>query len=617
MLPLLYLGILTGVMWMLVFLCYRQRKQLTLIPLYSLIAISMFSAQYLSNPGFAVTFGSLQFVIGSVAFFTSVMFGVLILYLLEGPRAARLAFWVIIYTTLLYDVSLFLLNQITDNLVPWTFKTLELDFWSLLAVSIDVVFMAIFWELLAKVNRIPLILRVFLVIFGTFAIDSLVFVSGAFGGLPSYWPIMQSNVWVRIILALVSTPFITIYLKAEGFTENKRQKPKKLWEILNFRSDLEIRIRSIEEVLKSEAMLAQDLKKYKMAVESANDHIVITDADGIILFANKGVEKITGFTREEIMRKKAGIAQLWGGLMPKDFYTRMWKTIKEEKKPFSGEITNHKKSGEKYISMATVSPVLDEHGKVVFFIGLERDISKEKEVDRMKTEFVSFVTHQLRTPITSVQWSLESLADIGTYTDEQNNLLRDAIEANAHMNELVNMLLNISRIESGRLGINPKSADLKDLCEEVKKELYPMMTKKHISIEISSTYDKPIQIDVGMIREVYKNLLTNAIKYSAADTIVSVRIESQDDTVVIRVADTGIGIPDDEQTRVFDKFFRASNTAENKSEGTGLGLYLTKQLIDASGGKIGFTSEKNKGTTFWFSLPKTGMKPKEGAISLS
>ncbi len=620
MIPLLYLSIQTLSLWILLFLFYRLRKQFTLIPFYSLITLSIFLAQHFANPNFDIVVGQWHFVMGSVTFFTTVMMGVLMLYLLEGARATRLAFWVIFLTTIFYEVLIFFVNQEMGNssLFVWSSRVVILGLWSLLALTADVFFIAIFWELLAKVFKMPIIVRVFLVILGTFVLDTVIFVTGVFGGQATYWLIIQSNLWVRLILALFASPLVSIYLELEGFAEKQKEKKQNTWEILNFRSDLELKIRSMEDVLKSEAALASDLEKYKMAVESASDHIVITDPDGKILFANRGVEKVTGFKREEILNKKAGIAKLWGGLMSKEFYEALWKTIKIDKKTFEGEVTNHRKSGEKYIALSAISPILDEKGEVAFFLGIERDISKEKEEDQMKTDFVSLVTHQLRAPITGVRWWLGILKDEGgNLNDVQKEALKSAIDSNLHMEELVRVLLNISRIESGRIKIEPALADLKKLYEDVIKELYPITKEKNINILVASSYDQLINIDSGMIREVYKNLLTNAVKYSDPGSNVSIKIALEGDEVIIKVSDTGKGIPIREQTRIFEKFFRASNVVKKVAEGTGLGLYLTKQIVEISGGKIGFESEEGKGTTFWFSLPASGMKFKEGSINFS
>ncbi|MFC1609295.1 PAS domain S-box protein, partial [Patescibacteria group bacterium] len=172
--------------------------------------------------------------------------------------------------------------------------------------------------------------------------------------------------------------------------------------ILNILEDVE------REKVRSED-LAHDLKKFKMAVDNASDHIVITDIDGVILYANEATEKITGFSVDEVVGKKAGDSENWGGVMDKEFYDGMWEVLKEKKKPFVGEMENKRKNGERYDVVASISPITNNKGDILFFVAIERDITKEKEIDRAKTEFVSLASHQLRTPLSAISWYTEML----------------------------------------------------------------------------------------------------------------------------------------------------------------------------------------------------------------
>jgi PAS domain S-box-containing protein len=147
----------------------------------------------------------------------------------------------------------------------------------------------------------------------------------------------------------------------------------------------------IASILEKEEKYIQELKKFKLAVENAGDHIVITDPDGKIIFANDAVERITGFSVEEIINKKAGVKELWGGQMSQEFYKKLWKTIKEDKKTFSGEILNKRKGGEKYSAFVSISPVLSDKGEVTYFIGIERDITEQKQLEEAKIKIETFL----------------------------------------------------------------------------------------------------------------------------------------------------------------------------------------------------------------------------------
>jgi PAS domain S-box-containing protein len=378
----------------------------------------------------------------------------------------------------------------------------------------------------------------------------------------------------------------------------------------------------LEDVEEAKAKLetfALDLQKFKLAVDYTAEHIVITNPDGIILYANKAVTTITGFETGEILGKKAGNSQLWGGMMPKEVYELFWRTIKTQKKPFSGEFQNHRKNGEHYTAEANVAPVLNEKGEVLFFVGIERDVTRAKEIDRMKTEFISLASHQLRTPLSAMKWFSEMLlnGDAGKLALGQQEFVQNIYDSNERMIGLVSSLLNISRIESGRMIVDPQPTDLKELVDSVLKELQVKIKEKGHRI-VTSIHDhlEQVNVDPKLIREVYKNLLTNAIKYTPANGEIHVIVSKKANEIISQVSDNGYGIPANEQAKIFNKFFRSQNIIKYESDGTGLGLYLVKAIIESSGGKVWFNSEEGKGTSFWISFPAQGMQAKKGEVSI-
>lgn len=377
-------------------------------------------------------------------------------------------------------------------------------------------------------------------------------------------------------------------------------------------------LEDVEKEQQLSSQQAQDLKKYLLAIENVSEHIVITDNDGYVLYANPAVEKITGFSRKEILHKKAGVKKLWGGLMGKPFYEKLWRTIKTEKKPFSGEVRNKRKNGENYTAFASISPIIED-GKVAFFVGIERDITKAKEVDRMKTEFISLASHQLRTPLSAMKWFLEMLlkGDAGKLNPEQIEMVSNIDQSNERMIELVNSLLNISRIESGRIIIDPQPTDLSKLTEELLIELNNKLKEKkhHLITEVDSKLPKA-NLDPKLIRNALLNLLTNAIKYTPTKGKIKLAIKRSGQEIIIIVQDNGYGIPKKEQDKVFNKLYRGTNVIKFETDGNGLGLYLVKNIIEASDGQISFISQENKGTTFTINLPLKGVKPKKGEVTL-
>ena len=241
-------------------------------------------------------------------------------------------------------------------------------------------------------------------------------------------------------------------------------------------------------------------------------------------------------------------------------------------------------------------------------------------MDRAKTEFISLASHQLRTPLTAIKWAAEMLlANEGAKTDtSQRENIATIRDANERMINLVNNLLNISRLEMGRLTIEPEEVDITKLINENVKELDQQIKTKNqtISVNISPELTH-VFTDPDLLENVYINLIGNAVKYTPENGAIKVQVEKKDGTFLSTISDTGYGIPKEEQTKVFSRFYRGTNVVRKDTDGNGLGLYLVKQIIDAMHGKIWFESEIDKGTTFYVELPISGLEKKEGEVRLS
>lgn len=359
-----------------------------------------------------------------------------------------------------------------------------------------------------------------------------------------------------------------------------------------------------------------ETQKFFLAVENSGEHIVITDPDGIVIYANRAAERMTGYTNNEMVGTKAGV--LWGGQMESSFYRGMWKTIKTDKKIFTGEITNVRKGGMNYIAQATIAPVLNEKKEVKFFIGTERDVTIEKDIDRAKTEFVSLASHQLRTPLSAINWFGEMLlnGDAGKLTTEQKEYVDEIYRANQRMVKLINALLNVSRLELGTFAINPEVVNVTHAIKAAIQDVQILCDKRHQKLEVSFAKDLPsIMFDPQYLGMIILNLVTNACKYTPTNGSISVRVsiaqrgsKRADYTfpakgIVIEVKDNGYGIPKNQQNKIFSKMFRADNVREKDTDGTGLGLYIIKSIIDHSYGHIWFTSKVNEGSSFYVYLP--------------
>ncbi len=248
------------------------------------------------------------------------------------------------------------------------------------------------------------------------------------------------------------------------------------------------------------------------------------------------------------------------------------------------------------------------------------------QVDRAKSEFVSLASHQLRTPLTAIGWSVERLLNdrAGPTNQKQHEYFVEIQENNQRMIHLVNSILKVSKIELGGFIIEPVRTDIRMIVKDILAEVAPQVLEKRIKVE--ELYPREpllVPVDTELFRVVIQNLIQNAITYSEANSAIHIRVrvlnkgETMDaqrftnDSFVLQVADSGIGIPKDQQGKIFTKLFRANNAILKKTDGNGLGLYISKVILDNSGGSIWFISEVGKGTTFNVALPLQGMKSKK------
>ncbi len=231
---------------------------------------------------------------------------------------------------------------------------------------------------------------------------------------------------------------------------------------------------------------------------------------------------------------------------------------------------------------------------------------KLRQLDAAKDEFVSMASHQLRTPLTSVKGYISMVleGDAGKISPMQKQLLGEAFVSSERMVHLIGDFLNVSRLQTGKFVLDKNLANLADLVEEEVGGLRATAKTRSLKLE----YRKPsaipsLYIDSGKIHQVVMNFIDNAIYYSTDDTVITVKVSVEEGFVVFTVQDTGIGVPKSEQSGLFTKFFRATNARRQRPDGTGIGLYLAKKVIDAHDGTMIFSSVEGKGSTFGFRLP--------------
>lgn len=356
--------------------------------------------------------------------------------------------------------------------------------------------------------------------------------------------------------------------------------------------------------------LAKDLEKYKLAVDNVAENIIITDPEGIVIYANKAIKKTTGYTPEEAIGKKSGT--LWKSPMPVEFYKKLWNTIKVQKETFVGEIQNKRKTGEIYTAIITISPILDKKGDIGFFVAIERDITKEREADKAKTEFVSVASHALRTPLTAIRGLVSMLLD-EEYGDVNKSLrppLKDIETSCERLISLVNDLLNISRIQAGRMKYELVDCSIDELIKDTIHFLSPISEEKKVKLITGKLDHINIQCDLEKTKEVLNNLIGNSFKFTDSGSI-TISTKEVGEMIEVSVEDTGIGIRKEDQSKLFG-LFQQVESGEGRPIGTGFGLHVSRELVHKMGGDLWLErSEIGKGSVFTFSLPKSKTKPAE------
>lgn len=243
--------------------------------------------------------------------------------------------------------------------------------------------------------------------------------------------------------------------------------------------------------------------------------------------------------------------------------------------------------------------------------GVAHNITKEIEVDRAKTEFVSIASHQLKTPLTSIRWLAESLLagqNKNPLTPDQEKYISSIWQTSGRMMEMVNDLLSVSRIELGVMVVRPEEIDIATLVDNVFQEQKRAADDKQQTVTITIEEHLPhLMADKSLLRMILQNLISNAVKYTPQHGTITVDVfkdvSMHTDVLVIRVADSGIGIPEKDQTNVFTRMYRASNAQATVADGTGLGLYVIKSIVERVKGKISFQSVEHKGTIFFVTVP--------------
>ncbi len=369
------------------------------------------------------------------------------------------------------------------------------------------------------------------------------------------------------------------------------------------------RTKDLEESRRALLNILEDTEAARIKAEEEKEKteaILLNFVDGILVFnlkkelelINPKAEEFLQIKRKDVLGKSMEALSKMSKLKP------LMEVLENDfKEVFRQELALRKNL---YLEVTTTFATYRK--RRISFLVILHDITREKAIEEMKSQFVSVSAHQLRTPLSIIKWSLGMLlsGDVGKLTKEQKEFLQKTYQTNERMIKLVNDLLNVARIEEGRFVYQPKAVEFDQLVQKVFESLKDLAQKKNLKFKLvikKSKKPKVVKVDIEKITLVIKNLIENAIHYTPSGGEVTVRVERRDKEVLFSVQDTGVGIPEDQQKRVFTRFFRGANVIKMETEGTGLGLFISKNIIEAHGRKIWFKSKENKGSTIFFTLP--------------
>ncbi len=380
-------------------------------------------------------------------------------------------------------------------------------------------------------------------------------------------------------------------------------------------------------------------RRFRQLLEAAPDAILEIDATGRIVLVNAGAERLSGYSRDELLGQSLEI-MVPSEIRAQHVHHRGHYWENPNTRPMgSGLVLNvQRKDGTLVPVEISLSPVhydTDTHVTAII-----RDITERKRAEalirdiqerltaeltatnremalrnqeieranRLKTEFVASMSHELRTPLHTIIGFAELVAEEleGPLNEKQKRFIGHIYKDSLHLLELINDVLDISRIEAGRLELRQSTFDLTTAIDEVLATIRPQALSKSLHLEERTVAGVQLHADRVRFKEILYNLLSNALKFTPEGGRISVNTEVSGGFANIAVSDTGIGIPAVELNSIFDKFYQVGSTTRGVKEGTGLGLAITKQLVEAHGGTVWVRSETGQGSSFHFSMPLEG-----------
>jgi signal transduction histidine kinase len=426
-----------------------------------------------------------------------------------------------------------------------------------------------------------------------------------------------------IILNNIARPLFIIGLTASYgyFLSVRRLKVDTQLESANasYREALRREGLSKEMAVKQASDISLVRKRDEALLNSLADGVIAIDTDGLINLVNPVAQRMFNLPIEDIIGKRIRDQIMLKRENDPAFRIGSFVDIGLQGKavPLPEGLYLEKAEGRKVFYSGMVLPVLEDSKRPSGAVVVMQDISFARDVDQLKTNFISVAAHQLRTPLSTIRWYLELLNDPseGKMNKDQKNYVENAYTSVLRMVGLVNSLLSITRLENARVPIRPEPIDLKEMTQSILAIEERKLKEREITATLMPGEPlEKIMLDPTLSREVFLNLIENAIRYTRKGGNIFISIKDSDSEVIWSIKDEGIGIPKDQQDRIFEKFYRATNAVEFNTEGSGLGLYLAHFIVENWGGRLTFESREGYGTTFNVTVPKQGMKSREGQV---
>jgi two-component system sensor histidine kinase VicK len=345
-----------------------------------------------------------------------------------------------------------------------------------------------------------------------------------------------------------------------------------------------------QQIKTSEEMIKQQRDKIQSIITNLTDGLIVTDNNKNIILANPAAEKffpkrrLVGETLPEILDQEIDDAKTKFPLIADIEISSLPKTT---------------------IRVIT-DPLYDQQNKQTGYIKILHDITRDKEIDKIKSDFIRIAAHKLRTPLSATKWILKMLisGDLGEIPPKQKEFIEKGYQSNERIIRVVNDLLNVSEIEEGKFNFRFEDTQITAIINKIIEEVESLFKGKNQRFSYRSDPKIPIiQTDPYKIELAIKALILNSIQYTNRGGKIDVKLENLGKEIKFTVTDNGVGIPRSQQDKIFTKFMRGDNVIQMETEGNGLGLYIAKNIIEGHKGKIGFQSTQDKGSTFYFTLP--------------